>query len=137
MHTAQIRRISVDAAERFLLTAADDKTLSLWELATGNLLKIYRPPIGVSADEGKIYAGTLSPDGELVAGGGWTGDEWDGNFSIYLFNRTTGKLVRRLMGLENVIYHLCFSPDGRYLAATLFGKCGPHPHQIQLWGFVP
>lgn len=71
--------------------------------------------------------GALSPDGELVAGGGWTGDEWDGNFSIYLFNRTTGKLVRRLMGLENVIYHLCFSPDGRYLAATLFGKCGPLP----------
>lgn len=56
MHTAQIKRISVDAAERFLLTAADNKTLSLWELATGNLLKIYRPPIGVSADEGKIYA---------------------------------------------------------------------------------
>jgi WD40 repeat protein len=128
MHTAPIRSISVDAAERFLLTAADDKTLRLWELETGSLLKIYRPPIGTGTSEGKIHAGALSPDGEWVAGGGWTGVEWDGKVSIYLFNRATGELIRRLTGLEEVILHLCFSPDGQYLAATLGGGWG-----VRVW----
>jgi WD40 repeat protein len=41
MHTAVIKRIGVDAAERFLLTASDDKTLRLWDLHTGDLLNIY------------------------------------------------------------------------------------------------
>ena len=133
MHTASIRRISVDTTEPFLLTAAEDKTLRLWELATGNLLKIYRPPIGIGADEGIIYAGALSPDGEWVAGSGWTGVEWDGKVSIYLFNRATGELVRRLTGLEQIIFHLCFSPDGQYLAATLAGGWGVRIWETHTW----
>jgi WD40 repeat protein len=118
MHTAPIRRIGVDAAERFLLTASDDKTLRLWDLHTGDLLNIYRVPID-TGNEGKLYSGAISPDGEWVAGAGWTGYEWDDNYSIYLFKRTSGKLVKRLSGLENVISHLCFSPDRQYLGASL------------------
>ena len=79
MHTDTIWQISVDAEERFLLTASDDKTLRLWDLSTGELITTYRIPIGNSFGglEGKLYAGAISPNGELVAGGGWTGYEWE------------------------------------------------------------
>ena len=41
---------------------------------------------------------------------------------IYLFDRESGNLVRRIHGdLPNVTLFLTFSPDGRYLAAMLGG----------------
>ncbi len=132
MHTAQIWRIGVDAAERFLLTASQDKTLRLWDLHTGDLLKTYRVPIG-TGDEGKLYSGAISPDGEWVAGAGWTGYEWDNKHSIYLFNRASGKLVKRLSGLEKGIAHLCFSPDGQYLGASLVVGQGVRVWNTQTW----
>jgi WD40 repeat protein len=135
MHTAPIKGIGVDAAERFLLTASDDKTLRLWNLATGELLTTYYVPLGKTPDEGKLYSGAISPDGEWVVGAGWTGDEWDNQYSIYLFQRANGKLVKRLSGLEDVIGHLCFSPDGQYLGATL-GSLGVRIWHTQTWQLI-
>lgn len=123
MHTAPIRRIATDAAGRWAVTASDDKTARVWEVATGRQVWVLRPPQG-GGDEGKLYPVALSPDGALVALGGWTGYEWDGQESIYLFNRADGRLLRRLTGLPEVINHLAFSPDGRWLAATLGGNNG-------------
>ena len=44
MHTAHIWRIDVDAQARFLVTASHDKTARVWSLASGELLKVLRPP---------------------------------------------------------------------------------------------
>ena len=123
MHTAPIHMIAADAAGRFLATASDDKTLRVWDLSTGELLRTLRPPIG-PGNEGKLYATAISPDGKLIAAGGWTGFEWAGNLSIYLFSRATGRLVRRIPGLPNVIDNLAFSADGKRLAASLVGNGG-------------
>jgi WD40 repeat protein len=123
MHTAQIRRIGVDAANRFLVTASEDKTLRVWELPSGRLLRTIRVPIG-EGDEGKLRAVAISPDGSTIAVGGWTGYEWEKTYCIYLFDRKSGRLIRRLGGLPNVVSHLVYAPDGRYLAATLSGKNG-------------
>ena len=131
MHTAPILQIGVDAAERFLLTASRDKSLRLWDLHTGDLLKTYRVPIG-AANEGKLYSGAISPDGEWVAGAGSTAWEWDNKASIYIFNRASGKLVKRLSGLENAILHLCVSKDGQYLGASL-GSGGVRVWNTQIW----
>lgn len=118
MHTAPIRRIDVDAAERWLVTASFDKTARVWDLSNGKSLRILRPPLG-SGNEGRLDAVAISPDGDTVAVGGWTGYEWNTKHSIYLFDRASGKLTRRIDGLPNVILHLAYSPDGRYLAAAL------------------
>jgi len=123
MHTAMIRRIDVDAAERYLVTASDDKTARIWDLASGKLLQVLRPPMGPGY-EGKLYAVAISPDGRTVAVGGWTGYEWDRQVSIYLFDRDSGQLTRRITGLPEFIRHLAYSPDGLYLAAALWGKNG-------------
>ena len=45
MHTATIWRIGVDVAQRYLVTGSDDKTVRVWELASGRLLRTLRPPI--------------------------------------------------------------------------------------------
>ena len=62
LHFAPIRRMDVDASERFVVTASDDKTARVWDVKTGELLQVLRPPIG-EGDEGKLYAIAISPDG--------------------------------------------------------------------------
>ncbi len=123
MHTARISSISADDAGRYLVTASDDKTLRVWERVTGRLLRVLRPPIGQD-NEGKMYAAAISPDGDTVAGAGWSGLEWDGTHSIYLFDRSSGRMLTRITGLPESIPHLAFSPDGRILLVTFHGKYG-------------
>ena len=118
MHTAAIMRIGVDADGRWLLTASEDKTARLWDVNTGKLLTTFRPPIG-PGHEGKLYAGALSPDGRWVALGGYTGWDWQGQAHIYLFDRASGHLLRRLGGLTGRINQLTFSPNNQYLAVGL------------------
>ncbi len=122
MHTAQIKRIAVDAAERYLVTAADDKTARVWDMASGELLQILRPPIG-DGDEGKLYAVAISPDGKEVAVAGFTVSQRLHDH-IYFFDRATARLTRSIAQLPNVINHLTYSADGRYLAAALWGANG-------------
>jgi len=118
MHTAAIKRISTDAAGKYLLTSSKGKTAKLWDAESGDLLKTLRPPIG-HGKEGMLYAATLSPNGQIAAVGGWTSKD-----DIYLFHTATGELFQRLSGLGNVIFDLEFSPDGNYLAAALGGTKG-------------
>lgn len=135
MHTAAVKRVALDAAARYLVSSSDDKTVRVWETATGRQLTVLRPPIG-TGHEGKLYAVALSPDGRTVACGGWTGMEWDQTMSIYLFERGNGQLVRRLAGVPNAINHLVFSPNGQFLVAMLGGGKGMRVYSTNAWTLV-
>jgi len=117
MPTEIIRGIDVDASERFLVTASEDKTARVWDLEDGKLLQVLRPPQG-SDSQGELDAVAISPDGATVAVAGSTGPS-DGPFSVYLFDRGTGIITRRVSGFESETHHLSYSPDGKYLAAAL------------------
>lgn len=127
MHTAQINRIDTDAAGRFAVTSSHDKTARVWDVASGRLLQVLRPPSG-PGNEGKLYAVALSPDGSTVAAAGWTGWDWNQQCHVYLFDRASGRLLRRMAGLPVTVIHLSFSPDGRWLSASLGGS-----HGVRVW----
>src|SRR5262249_14410315 len=111
------------AAGRFAVTGGDDRTVRIWSVADGKLLRTIWIPVG-PADVGAIYAVAISPDGSTIAAGGYT-ERITGGTVIYLFDRETGNLVRRIGDdLPEVTKFLAFSPDGRYLAATLGGRNG-------------
>ena len=131
MHTAIIWRVGIDAAGKFLVTASEDKTARIWDIATGELLRVLHPPLGVG-HEGKLFSAAISPDGNTVAVGGQTGYEWDKTISIYLFDRASGRIVRRFGGLPDIVNHLVFSPDGKYLVATL-GAGGVRVYETGGW----
>jgi len=115
-HTATLMRIGTDQAGRWLVSASQDKNVRVWNAITGQMERVLRPPIG-SAQEGELFSVALSPDGSLVACGGWTEGGSSRGFVIYVFSRADGRLVSRIDGLPNSIGQLTFSPDGRMLAA--------------------
>jgi WD40 repeat protein len=119
MHTAVIRRADVDHQGHWAVTGSSDKTVRVWSLADGELARTIWLPAG-PGEVGQVRAVTISPDGALIAAGGWTrgvvGEE-----QIYIFDRARGALVKRIDGLSNVVDHLTFSPDGRQLSAALWG----------------
>lgn len=117
-HSAAVRALDVDAAGRYAITASEDKTARVWDLATGQLLQTLRPPIGPGND-GKLFAAAITPDGSIVAVGGWSADN-----DVYLFERASGAMVQRITGLPNTITQLAFSPDGKSLLIGLWGKHG-------------
>ena len=123
IHTAKIQSLAVDAGGRFAVTGSDDRTVRIWSVADGTLLRTIWIPVG-PANVGAVYAVAISPDGSTIAAGGYTEKQNNGT-AIYLFDRESGNLVRRIADdLPNVTHFLTFSPDGCYLAATLGGSNG-------------
>jgi WD40 repeat protein len=55
MHTDAVWRIAVDRAERLLVSGSDDKTIRVWDLATGTLERTIRVP----AAPGNVGGSTL------------------------------------------------------------------------------
>jgi WD40 repeat protein len=119
MHTAAIRAVDVDAAGRIAVTGSWDKTVRVWSLTEGKLLQTIRMPTGPGY-LGQVYAVAISPDGNLVAAGGFTNN--DAEESVYLFETRTGKMTARI-AVPRVTDSLAFSSDGRHLAAGL-GETG-------------
>jgi len=115
-----IRRIGVDAQCRLLATSSEDKTVRLWSMPEGKLLRTQRLPIGRNSD-GRIFATAISPDGRLVAAGGWDAGAnlSNNNHGVYLFDSDTGTSMRRLGPFPNIINHVVFSLDGKQLAVGL------------------
>jgi hypothetical protein len=117
MHTAIIKRADADSAANWAVTGSDDKTVRVWSLTDGSLARTIRLPAG-PGNVGKVYAVAISPDGALIATGGLTRGIV-GQEQIYLLDRASGALVKRIDGLPNGVLHLAFAPGGHRLAATL------------------
>lgn len=116
-HLSMVNRIQADAGGRYLLTVSSDKTARVWDILSGQSIRVLRPWIGPDK-KGMLYSGSVSSDGRTIAVGGWTQNGVAG-YEVFFFERDSGKLVRRITGLPQVALHIEFSPDGKFLAVGM------------------
>ena len=118
-HAGPVRRIAVSVRKGIVLTASDDKTARIWDLATGELKQILRPAIG-AGEIGRMYGAAIHPTSNLVAVAGTTGQGSSGH-KILLFSVVTGQLIQTIDARGGDIKNLAYAPDGRLLLATYAG----------------
>jgi hypothetical protein len=87
----------------------DNRTITLWELATGKeAMRFQQPPDPRSADA--VLALAFSPDGRILVS-----SRRDG--MVYLWEVASGKNLGQLRGHLGEVQALAFSADGRVLAS--------------------
>lgn len=117
-HTAAIRQLAVDASRRIIVTASDDKTARIWDLASGRLRGTLHPPVGAD-NIGRLYAVASSPEGTVAIGGTTRGN--DGRHRIYFYDGSSQRFIKAVDARGGDIKRLAYSPDGQWLAAAYAG----------------
>lgn len=120
-HVAAIRQIAVDPQEQLLVTASDDKTARVWEIATGRLLHTLHVPVGPESI-GRLYAAAISPQGRLALAG--TTAAAGRPQRIYLYDLASMNFIKVINAGSGDIKRLQWSPDGQLLASAHAGTPG-------------
>ena len=69
-HTAGVNKVCFTPDGQQLVTVSNDKTIRLWDVSTGEPLRVVRPAIG-DGPAGMLNALALSRDGRWLAAGGY------------------------------------------------------------------
>jgi WD40 repeat protein len=115
---------SVDG--KVLASGGGDKSISLWNAQSGELLRT------LSGHEGVITSIVFSPDGQTLASGSV-------DKTVRIWNAQTGELRETLKDHDFLVTSIAFSPDGKTIAsgnATVLGLVGAVSGvsgQVWLW----
>jgi WD40 repeat protein len=92
----------------------EDRKINLWDLTMGQDIRV------LNGNSGRSFPVVISPNGEIIAGGGEEN-------AIKLWNLKTGEEIRTLIGHSHWVNSVAFSPDGKTLAS------GSVDDTIKLW----
>jgi WD40 repeat protein len=114
-HEECIMAVAVFRDERRMVTGSLDKTLRLWDLKTGVVLK------KMEGHNKGVSRLAVTRDGQLIASG-------DENGEVIIWNGETGEsLTQPIKAHFGWIYSLDFSPDGKVLAT------GSYDGMTKMW----
>ncbi|NJM73324.1 MAG: hypothetical protein HC862_26150 [Scytonema sp. RU_4_4] len=104
-HDNAVNSVSFSPDGKTLASASYDKTIKLWDVATGKQLKT------LSGHSDGVHSVSFSPDGKTLASA-------SSDYTIKLWNVVTGKQLNTLTGHRSTVNSVSFSPDGKTLASA-------------------
>jgi hypothetical protein len=108
-HSGHVNAIAFSSNGKTLVAAAGEPGLfgeaRVWSVADGVLLKTIR------GHRDSLYAARISPDGKLLATGGYDRD-------VVLWNLETGEKALTLAGHNGAVFEIAFHPRGHILASA-------------------
>jgi Tol biopolymer transport system component len=113
-HTQAIRAVVVSVDGSRAVSASDDRTVRLWDGATGKELRRFE------GHTGAVVAVALSPDGRRIVSGSQ-------DRTVRVWESETGKELRVLKGHTDAVSAVAFSPDGRRVLS------GGQDFSVRLW----
>ncbi|MBE9245208.1 serine/threonine protein kinase [Microcystis aeruginosa LEGE 00239] len=113
-HSGQVYSLAYSPDGRYLASGSKDRTIKIWEVATGKGLRT------LTGHSGVVLSVAYSPDGRYLASG-------SKDRTIKIWEVATGKGLRTLTGHSGVVLSVAYSPDGRYLAS------GSQDKTIKIW----
>ncbi|HBO46371.1 MAG TPA: hypothetical protein DD670_21075, partial [Planctomycetaceae bacterium] len=112
-HARPVSAVAFSPDGTFLATGSKDKTVRLWETATGRMIWAKREHLA------EVNSVAFSPDGKTLASAG-------DDRTIRLWNVETGEAIRTLAGHAAGIRAISFDPEGRLASAG-------HDRTIRVW----
>ncbi|MEZ2236515.1 protein kinase, partial [Microcoleus sp.] len=90
-HSNWVFSAAISPDGQTLVSGSRDKTIKIWNLATGNLIRT------LSGHSNYVYSVAISPDGQTLVSG-------SRDKTIKIWNLATGNLIRTLSGHSNYVY---------------------------------
>lgn len=119
-HASAVRRVGIHRPSGTLISVSDDKSARIWDLASGQLKRVFRPSIGPSR-RGALHGVAPHPHEDLVALGGNTGDLSGWN-RILMVRPSDATLVAEFDARGAFVRKLAWSGDASVLLAVYEGE---------------
>jgi hypothetical protein len=113
-HQDWVSSIRYSPDGKTIASGSADKTIKLWDAATGKLLHT------LQGHQAEVSSISYSPDGKTIASG-------SNDKTIKLWDAATDKLLRTLQGHQDWVWSISYSPDGKTIAS------GSADKTIMLW----
>lgn len=113
-HTAGVNAVGITTDGRYIVSGGSDKTLRLWELETGQCIRVFK------GHKGEVNTLAMIPDGQFFVSG-------SRDSTLRLWDLNAGKCLKIFKGHDDDVNTAAVTPDGKLVVS------GSSDCSLRLW----